>query len=327
MAKPNAHSESQGPTGRGATTGGPKGGRGGDNRPGSRRPSNNRGGQRPANRGGERPSSRGDRKPRANVVPEKYRDRPSDAEHEDEFVFGRHAVEEALKVGSSKTINKLFVQTGLNADQIRNIVQKATKAKILVSSVPKAKLDLLSDGGNHQGVLVAMTPYAYATLDELFEHAQNAGHAPFFLVLDNLEDPHNLGSIMRTADAVGVDGIIIPKHRAVGLTSTVAKISTGAIEHVPVAKVTNLAATIKTLKDRGMWVFGTAMDGQDFREWDAQGAVALVIGNEGKGISPGVAKLMDATLTIPMVGHVQSLNASVAAGILMYQAFTARTKA
>ncbi|WP_225048084.1 23S rRNA (guanosine(2251)-2'-O)-methyltransferase RlmB [Lacticaseibacillus kribbianus] len=305
MAKPSEHSDSRAGRGQGG------------------RPSTNRAGRRPGNSG-----PRAERKPRAAApVPEKYRDRPRDEAHEDEFVFGRHAVEEALKVGSNKTINKLFVQSGLNADQIHTIVQKATKAKILVSSVPKAKLDLLSDGGNHQGVLVAMTPYAYATLDELFEHAQNAGHAPFFLVLDNLEDPHNLGSIMRTADAVGVDGIIIPKHRAVGLTSTVAKISTGAIEHVPVAKVTNLAATIKTLKDRGMWVFGTAMDGQDFREWDAQGAVALVIGNEGKGISPGVAKLMDATLTIPMVGHVQSLNASVAAGILMYQAFTARTKA
>ncbi|WP_125705140.1 23S rRNA (guanosine(2251)-2'-O)-methyltransferase RlmB [Lacticaseibacillus daqingensis] len=265
-------------------------------------------------------------KPRAKAqtTPDKYRDRPADAAHEDEFVFGRHAVAEALKAGSNQTINKLFVQTGLNSDPIHELVQKAQKAKILVSTVPKTKLDLLSDGGNHQGVLVAMTPYAYQTLDDLFARAEAAGHAPFFLVLDNLEDPHNLGSIMRTADAVGVDGIIIPKHRAVGLTSTVAKISTGAIEHVPVARVTNLAATIKQLKDRGMWVYGTAMDGQDFRQWDATGAVALVIGNEGKGISPGIAKLMDATLTIPMVGHVQSLNASVAAGILMYQAFTAR---
>ena len=189
---------------------------------------------------------------------------------------------------------------------------------------PKQKLDLMSDHGNHQGVLLAMTPYAYATLDDLFKHAADKGEDPFFLLLDNLEDPHNLGSILRTADASGVHGIIIPKHRAVGLTSAVAKVSTGAIEYVPVARVTNLAQTIKILKDRGMWIFGTAMDGQDYRQWDAKGSTAIVIGNEGKGISPGIAKLMDATIAIPMVGHVQSLNASVAAGILMYQAFASR---
>ncbi|MDN6223101.1 MAG: 23S rRNA (guanosine(2251)-2'-O)-methyltransferase RlmB, partial [Lacticaseibacillus paracasei] len=200
----------------------------------------------------------------------------------------------------------------------------AQKKKILVSTAPKQKLDLMSDQGNHQGVLLAMTPYAYATLDDLFKNAADKGEDPFFLLLDNLEDPHNLGSILRTADASGVHGVIIPKHRAVGLTSAVAKVSTGAIEYVPVARVTNLAQTIKTLKERGMWVFGTAMDGQDYRKWDAKGSTALVIGNEGKGISPGIAKLMDATIAIPMVGHVQSLNASVAAGILMYQAFASR---
>ena len=200
----------------------------------------------------------------------------------------------------------------------------AQKKKILVSTAPKQKLDLMSDQGNHQGVLLAMTPYAYATLDDLFKNAADKGEDPFFLLLDNLEDPHNLGSILRTADASGVHGVIIPKHRAVGLTSAVAKVSTGAIEYVPVARVTNLAQTIKTLKERSMWVFGTAMDGQDYRKWDAKGSTALVIGNEGKGISPGVAKLMDAMIAIPMVGHVQSLNASVAAGILMYQAFASR---
>ena len=247
-------------------------------------------------------------------------DQPEAADSE--FTFGRHAVEEALKVGSSANINKLFVQADLKSDQVHTIVKAAKAKKILVSQVPKSKLDLMTDGGNHQGVLLAMSPYAYATIDDLFAKAE--GHDPFFLILDNLEDPHNLGSILRTADAIGVDGIIIPKHRAVGLTSTVAKVSTGAIEHVPVARVTNIANTIKTLKERNVWVFGTAMDGQDYRQWDARGAVALVIGNEGKGISPGVAKLMDATITIPMVGHVQSLNASVAAGILMYQAFTSR---
>lgn len=245
-------------------------------------------------------------------------------EEQTDFVFGRHAVMETLKTGDQQSINKVFVQNDLNSDAIHDLVKLAKSKKLIVSQVPKSRLDLLSDDGNHQGIMAAIAPYSYATIDDLFEVAKAKNEEPFFLILDNLEDPHNLGSIMRTADAVGVHGIIIPKHRAVGLTSTVAKTSTGAIEHVKVARVTNLASTIKILKERGMWIFGTAMDGQDYRTWDASGSTALVIGNEGKGISPGVAKLMDATMTIPMVGHVQSLNASVAAGVLMYQAFTSR---
>ncbi|WP_082404042.1 23S rRNA (guanosine(2251)-2'-O)-methyltransferase RlmB [Lacticaseibacillus sharpeae] len=261
-------------------------------------------------------------------VDRKQREVPAtEGDDDSEFIFGRHAVQEALREGSAATINKLFVQSELKGDQIHDIVKTAQTKKIIVSQVPKSKLDLLSDRGNHQGVMLAMTPYAYASIDDLFANAAKANQEPFFLLLDNLEDPHNLGSILRTADAVGVHGIIIPKHRAVGLTSTVAKISTGAIEHVPVARVTNLAATIRQLKERGMWIFGTAMEGQDYRKWNAQGSVGLVIGNEGKGISPGVAKLMDATISIPMVGHVQSLNASVATGILLYQAFTSRESA
>ena len=142
--------------------------------------------------------------------------------------------------------------------------------------------------------------------------------------MDNIEDPHNLGSILRTADAAGVHGVIIPKHRAVGLTSTVAKTSAGAIEHVPVVRVTNLVNTVKELKKRGMWIFGTDMDGTDYRKWDAKGSVGLIIGNEGKGISPLLKKQVDETLTIPMVGQVQSLNASVAASLLIYQGFSTR---
>lgn len=146
----------------------------------------------------------------------------------------------------------------------------------------------------------------------------------FFVILDNIEDPHNLGSIIRTADAAGVSGIIIPKHRAVGLTAVVAKTSAGAIERVPVARVTNLAATIKELKSRGMWVFGTDIEGTDYRRWDAKGSVAIIIGNEGKGISPLLKKQVDEMLTIPMVGDIQSLNASVAASVLIYQGFNSR---
>ena len=147
---------------------------------------------------------------------------------------------------------------------------------------------------------------------------------PFFLILDSLEDPHNFGSILRTADATGVDGVIIPKHRAVGITPIVVKTSTGAVEHVPITRVTNLQQTISQLKEQGFWIFGTDMQGVNYREWNASGSVALIIGNEGKGMAPGLKKEVDQMLTIPMTGHVQSLNASVAASLLMYEAFFKR---
>ncbi|GAF40159.1 23S rRNA (guanosine-2'-O-) -methyltransferase RlmB [Agrilactobacillus composti DSM 18527 = JCM 14202] len=171
-----------------------------------------------------------------------------------------------------------------------------------------------------------MSPIPYAQLADVLDKAKLQEEAPLIVILDNLEDPHNLGSILRTCDAMGVHGVIIPKRRSATLTDVVAKTSTGAMNYVPVVRVTNLAQTIKKLKDLGFWIFGTAMSGADYRTWDANGATALVIGNEGKGISPGVAKLMDATLSIPMVGHVQSLNASVAAGVLLYQAYNSRHK-
>ncbi|MDE7022783.1 MAG: 23S rRNA (guanosine(2251)-2'-O)-methyltransferase RlmB, partial [Ligilactobacillus sp.] len=159
---------------------------------------------------------------------------------------------------------------------------------------------------------------------DLFAKAQPKAEHPFIISIDGNDDPHNLGSIMRTADAAGVHGIIIPKRRAVQLTSTVAKTSTGAIEYVPVCRVTNLVQTVEELKKRGVWVFGTDMHGTDFRKWSAKGPTALVIGNEGKGIAPLLKKNCDEMLTIPMVGHVQSLNASVAASLLIYQGFTSR---
>ncbi len=156
--------------------------------------------------------------------------------------------------------------------------------------VPKSKLERLVPRENHQGVVLAVSAYDYASIDDLFAAADNAGEPPFFLILDNINDPHNLGSIMRTADAVGAHGIIIPKRRSVGLTAVVAKTSTGAIEHVPVARVTNLVNTVKELKDRGLWVFGTDMNGTDYRRFDARGPVGIIIGNEGKGISPLLKK-------------------------------------
>lgn len=239
-----------------------------------------------------------------------------------EFVFGHHASVEALK--GTTEINKVWLQNGL-ADKARNEISGLAKKRgLIIQEVPKAKLDELTNGQNHQGVVLSIAAYAYATIEDLFAKAAQKDEAPFFLVLDSIEDPHNLGSIMRTADAAGVHGIIIPKRRAVQLTSVVAKTSTGAIEHVPVARVTNLVQTVEQLKERGVWVFGTDMNGKDYRRWDAKGATALIIGNEGKGISPLLKKSVDETLTIPMIGHVQSLNASVAASLLIYQGYNSR---
>ncbi|GMA70137.1 23S rRNA (guanosine(2251)-2'-O)-methyltransferase RlmB [Leuconostoc litchii] len=239
-----------------------------------------------------------------------------------EFIYGHHASVESLK--SEQEINKVWIQSGLQ-DKIRNeITQLAKKKRLVIQQAPKAKLDELTDGGNHQGIVLSVAAFEYATIDDLFDSADKKGEDPFFVILDGIEDPHNLGSILRTADAAGVHGIIIPKRRAVQLTATVAKTSTGAIEHVPVARVTNLANLVDELKKRNVWIFGTDMAGEDYRRWNAKGAVAIIIGNEGKGISPLLKKKVDGMVTIPMVGHVQSLNASVAASLLIYQGYSSR---
>lgn len=240
---------------------------------------------------------------------------------EDNFIFGHHASVEALQQGRG---NKLFLQEDAHGEKIEELKTIAKERSVPVKWVPKQKLDTLSDHGVHQGIVLAITPYEYLSLDQLLIQAKEKTKTPFFLILDSIEDPHNFGSILRTADASGVDGIIIPKHRAVGITPIVTKTSTGAVEHVSVARVTNLIQAVRQLKGEGFWVFGTDMDGTNFQKWNAQGAIALVIGNEGRGMSPGLKKEMDELLTIPMVGHVQSLNASVAAGLLMYQAFSQR---
>lgn len=240
----------------------------------------------------------------------------------DELVVGRHPAVEVLK--SDRDINKVFLQDGLSGGKVKEIHGLAKKKKIQVTFVPKNKLDQLSNGGSHQGVVVAVSPVSYASIEDLFEVAKEKNEQPFFLLLDGIEDPHNLGSIMRTADAIGVHGIVIPKRRAVGLTSTVAKASTGAIEHVPVVRVTNLVNTIEELKEKGLWIFGTDVNGTDYREWKVDSPIGLVIGNEGKGLSRLVKEKVDEVLTIPMTGHVQSLNASVASSLLMYEVFRKR---
>lgn len=240
------------------------------------------------------------------------------------LVIGRHAAMSALK--GKQPVNKVYVQEKLNSDALHELVTLARKKSIVVSRVPKAKLDMLSDHGNHQGVAVSVAPFQYAQLDDLFAKADAAGEPPFFLILDEIEDPHNLGSIIRTADAAGVHGVIIPKRRAVQLTTTVTKTSTGAVEYVPVMRASNLTNVVKELKNRGVWVFGTDMEGQDFRQFNGAAPTALVIGNEGKGISPLLKKNCDGMVSIPMSGHVQSLNASVAASLLIYQVYTSRGK-
>lgn len=245
---------------------------------------------------------------------------------DNEFIFGIHAVQEILNADdANERVNKIFIQKDLRSEHLSKIFKAGKSKGLVIQEVPKSKLDTLSDQGNHQGVIISISAYQYANLEDAYKLAESKNEDLFLLALDSIEDPHNLGSILRTADAVGVHGIIIPKHRATGLTSVVAKTSTGAIEHIPVIRVTNLVNTIKKLKvEKNVWFFGTDMNGVDYTQWNAKGNICLVIGNEGKGIGPLVKKQMDQTLTIPMVGHVQSLNASVAAGVLMYQAFNSR---
>lgn len=239
-----------------------------------------------------------------------------------DLIIGKNPVFEALKSG--REINKIWVAEGSQRGQMQPIIQLAKDMGIMVQYVPKKKMDQLS-AGNHQGVIAQVAAYRYYDIDDLFKKAEERGEAPFFIILDELEDPHNLGSIMRTADAVGAHGIIIPKRRAVGLTATVAKASTGAIEYIPVARVTNLARTVDELKERGIWIFGTDAKGeQDYRQLDGVIPLALVIGSEGKGMSRLLRDKCDVLVRLPMIGHVTSLNASVAASLLMYEVYRKR---
>ncbi|HLG28520.1 MAG TPA: 23S rRNA (guanosine(2251)-2'-O)-methyltransferase RlmB, partial [Paenisporosarcina sp.] len=225
---------------------------------------------------------------------------------------------EALRAG--REMNKVWIAEGVKKAGITEIMELAKAAGIIVQFVPKNKVEQLTDGANHQGIAASVAAYRYAEIDELFELAASRNEDPFFLILDELEDPHNLGSILRTADATGVHGVIIPKRRAVGLTGVVAKTSTGAIEHVPVARVTNLAQTVEDLKKRGLWIAGTDAKGSsDYRRMDAKLPLAIIIGSEGKGMSRLLKEKCDFLYHMPMVGQVTSLNASVAAAILMYE--------
>lgn len=238
-----------------------------------------------------------------------------------DYIIGKNAVTEALK--SERDINKIWIAEGSQRG-MQQITNLAKEMNVLIQFVPKKKIDSMVEG-NHQGVLAQVAAYQYAELDDLFDKAEKKNEPPFFLLLDEIEDPHNLGSIMRTADATGAHGIIIPKRRAVGLTATVAKASTGAIEHIPVVRVTNMARTIDELKERGVWIVGTDAKGkEDYRQFDGKMPLGIVIGSEGKGMGRLIKDKCDFLIRMPMQGHVTSLNASVAAAILMYEVYRKR---
>ena len=234
-----------------------------------------------------------------------------------EQIEGRNAVLEAFRSG--KCVDKLFILDGCQDGPVRTIAREARKTDTIINYVSKERLDQLSETRAHQGVIAQVAAYEYSTVDEILARAEEKGEAPFLILLDNVEDPHNLGAIIRTANLAGAHGVIIPKRRAVGLTSTVAKTSAGAINYTPVAKVTNIVRTIEELKEKGIWFVCADMGGEIMYDLDLTGPMGLVIGNEGEGVSRLVREACDFTAFIPMKGDIDSLNASVAAGVLAYE--------
>ena len=243
-----------------------------------------------------------------------------------EFIIeGRNAVLEAFRAG--KTIDKLFVLDGCQDGPVKSILREAKKTDTIINFVDKERLDRLANSGHHQGVVAQAAAYEYAEVEDILNAAKEKGEAPFIFILDEIEDPHNLGAIIRTANLCGAHGVIIPKRRAVGLTATVAKTSAGAVNYTPVAKVTNIAKTIEELKKEGMWFVCADMDGQTMYDLNLTGPIGLVIGNEGAGVSRLVKEKCDFIASIPMKGDIDSLNASVAAGVLAYEIVRQRLKA
>ncbi len=238
-------------------------------------------------------------------------------ETEELKIEGRNAVLEAFRSG--KTIDKLFVLEGCKDGPVQTILREAKKRDTIVNFVAKERLDQFSQTGRHQGVIALAAAYAYGTVEDMLKISEEKGEPPFLILLDNIEDPHNLGAIIRTANLSGAHGVIIPKRRAVGLTAVVAKTSAGAVNYTPVAKVTNLSNTIAELKDKGMWFVCADMAGTVMYDLDLKGAIGLVIGNEGEGVGRLVREKCDYVASIPMKGDIDSLNASVAAGVLAYE--------
>lgn len=237
--------------------------------------------------------------------------------YEELTIEGRNAVLEAFRSG--KTIDRLFVLGGCQDGPVRTIVREAKKHDTIVNFVPKERLDSMSETGHHQGVMAYAAAYEYAEVEDILKIAEEKGEPPFLFLLDGIEDPHNLGAIIRTANLAGAHGVIIPKRRAVGLTATVARTSAGALNYTPVAKVTNMAATIEDLKKRGIWFVCADMGGESMYRLNLTGPIGLVIGNEGEGVSRLVKEKCDMIASIPMKGDIDSLNASVATGVLAYE--------
>ena len=260
------------------------------------------------------------KRPQAETEP-KRREEPR--ELPDDVLVGRNAVTEALKSG--RGINKLWIASGDREGSVAEIAALAKERGIVVQYVERAKIEALAGGHRHQGVLAYVAPVPYAELEDILKAAEEKGEAPFLVLLDELEDPHNLGALLRTADATGVHGILIPKRRSVSLNATVAKTSAGAVEYVPVARIGNIAQTLKKLKEKGFWVAGADMDGEKaYYEADLTGPLVLVVGSEGKGMSRLTKEACDFIVRMPMVGRLNSLNASVAGSILMYESMRQR---
>jgi len=242
----------------------------------------------------------------------------------EEYIGGKHSVLEALRAG--RTINKIWIADNAQKPFAGPIVAEAKNHGIVVQFIDKRKLDQMAEGVAHQGVVAQVAAYEYVEIEDILAAARRKNEDPFILILDEIEDPHNLGSILRTADCTGVHGVIIPKRRSVGLTATVSKTSAGAVEYVPVARVTNIAQTIEELKEAGVWVAGTDVSAaQDVYKASFKLPIALVIGNEGKGVGRLIKEKCDFLVKLPMSGHVNSLNASVAAGVLMYEVVRQRS--
>ena len=230
---------------------------------------------------------------------------------------GRNAVLEVLKSG--RDIEKIIIQKGNVEGTVRRIAGMAKERGIVVQEAARQKLDEMSQTKNHQGVIAVVSEHEYAEVDDILRSAAEKGEKPFIIILDNITDPHNLGAVIRTAECAGAHGVIIPKRRSVGLTAVVGKTSAGALEYMPVARVTNIARTIEELKKQGVWVACADMDGEDYYDASLDGAIALVIGSEGEGVSRLVKEKCDFTVSIPMYGKISSLNASVAGALLMYE--------
>lgn len=229
-------------------------------------------------------------------------------------------------VRSGREIDRLLVAHGVSGGSVTAIIAKCAAKGILIKEISSQKLDYYCGGANHQGVAVMLASHEYSSIEEIFEYAEAREEKPFILICDEIEDPHNLGAIIRTAEACGAHGVIIPKRRSASLNATVAKAASGALEYMRVARVTNLSSAIDELKKRGVWVFGADMNGSDYSQTDFNVPCALIIGNEGRGIGTLVAKKCDMIVSLPMNGKINSLNASVAAGVLMYEVVRSRSK-